>query len=119
MKRTLTLIPAAMPILLVLIFCSSAVFAAPTVTAVAVGYYHTLFIESDGSLWGMGRNDHGQLGDGSTTDRYVPVMIEPSDVVAVAAGAHHSLFLKSDGKPYQSPVILSRRFIASLQFFRL
>jgi alpha-tubulin suppressor-like RCC1 family protein len=75
----------------------SIVPAAPTVTQVSAGYYHTLFIESDGSLWAMGRNDFGQLGDGTTTNRNYPVMIEPSNVVAIAAGAYHSLFLKSDG----------------------
>jgi alpha-tubulin suppressor-like RCC1 family protein len=75
---------------------SSAV-AATTVTAAAAGYAHTLFIESDGSLWAMGRNNHGQLGDGSTTDRLLPVKIVASNVVAVAAGAYHSLFLTADG----------------------
>jgi alpha-tubulin suppressor-like RCC1 family protein len=30
--------------------------AAPTVVKVAGGGYDTLFIESDGSLWGMGPN---------------------------------------------------------------
>ena len=74
----------------------SIVHAAPTVTQVSAGYYHTLFIESDGSLWAMGDNSQGQLGDGTTTRNY-PVMIEPSNVVAVAAGAYHSLFIKSYG----------------------
>lgn len=71
--------------------------AAPVVTSVAAGYDHTLFIESDGSLWAMGLNGHGQLGDGTTSNRLAPVMIVPSNVVAVAAGAYHSLFLKADG----------------------
>src|SRR5208282_5923984 len=75
----------------------SKVLATPTVTQVAAGWQHTLFIESDGSLWAMGYNSNGQLGDGTTTSRNVPEMIVPSNVVMVAAGWTHSLFVKSDG----------------------
>ena len=32
--------------------------------AVSAGYDHTLFVKTDGSLWGMGSNDYGQLGTG-------------------------------------------------------
>jgi alpha-tubulin suppressor-like RCC1 family protein len=71
--------------------------ATPTVVQASAGWYHTLFVESDGSLWAMGANGNGQLGDGTTTERHVPVMIEPSNVVAVAAGLNFSLFLTSDG----------------------
>src|SRR4051812_49420126 len=31
---------------------------------VAAGYYHSLFLKSDGTLWAMGYNSAGQLGDG-------------------------------------------------------
>jgi len=37
------------------------------VTAIAGGNYHSLFLKSDGSLWAMGYNSNGQLGDGTTT----------------------------------------------------
>jgi alpha-tubulin suppressor-like RCC1 family protein len=67
------------------------------VSAIACGDAHSLYIRSGGSLWGMGFNGDGQLGDGTTTDRHSPVEIEFSNVVAVAAGGDHSLFIKSDG----------------------
>ena len=70
---------------------------ASNVTAIAAGYYHSLFLKSDGSLWAMGRNDNGQLGDGTTNNTNIPEQIVASNVTAVAGGFWHSLFLKSDG----------------------
>lgn len=67
------------------------------VSAIASGAYHSLFIKTNGSLWGMGDNQWGQLGDGTTNNQYVPEMIVPSNVVAIACGDDHSLFIKTDG----------------------
>lgn len=73
--------------------------AATTVTNIATGSqaYHSLFIESDGSLWAMGDNQWGELGDGTTNNSIVPEEIVASNVIAAAAGEYHSLFIKSDG----------------------
>ena len=47
---------------------------------------------------GLGQNDHGQLGDGTTTDRHLPTRIgTDTDWKAVAAGELHSLALKRNG----------------------
>ena len=69
------------------------------VTAIAGGGEYSLFLMGDGSLWGMGRNDYGQLGDGtSNSSTNLPEMIVTNGVTAIAAGADgHSLFIKSDG----------------------
>ena len=67
------------------------------VTAIAAGQDHSLFLKSDGSLWTMGDNVEGELGDGSFNNTNQPEQIVPSGVTAIAAGAYHSLFLKTDG----------------------
>ncbi|CAK8722278.1 hypothetical protein GCAAIG_11925 [Candidatus Electronema halotolerans] len=71
---------------------------------VAAGVSHTVFIQSDGSLWTWGWNEHGQLGDGTTTERHSPVRIgTDSDWKAAAAGGGvssgmgHTVALKQDG----------------------
>jgi alpha-tubulin suppressor-like RCC1 family protein len=70
---------------------------ASNVTAIAAGRYHTLFLKSDGSLWAMGYNNFGQLGDGTYNKTNLPEQIVASNVTAIAAAQNHSLFLKSDG----------------------
>ena len=71
---------------------------ATSVQRVAAGGSHSLVILSDGSLWSYGYNNHGQLGDGSTADHYVPVRVAGlSGVTQVAGGDMHTLALRSDG----------------------
>src|ERR1017187_608759 len=63
------------------------------VTKIAAGGQHSLFIKSDGSLWGMGYNYYGQLGDGTgTVQTNVPEMIVSNGVTAVAIHYNHSFF---------------------------
>ena len=44
-------------------------------TAIALGSYFSGAILEDGSLYMWGENDKGQLGDGTTEDRFTPVKI--------------------------------------------
>ena len=61
---------------LILLLPAVAVQAA-TVTEISAGVYHSLFVRSDGSLWGMGGDPHGQLGDGTYIERHIPVQVVP------------------------------------------
>ncbi len=43
-------------------------------SAIAAGRYHTISLRTDGTVWTFGRNTEGQLGDGTWTDSWTPVM---------------------------------------------
>ncbi|WP_052362121.1 choice-of-anchor D domain-containing protein [Geminisphaera colitermitum] len=73
--------------------------AGSSIVAVSAGN-HSLFLSSNGIVWGSGWND-GQLGDGTTTHRSIPVQIT-SDGVAISASLGHSLFLRNDGTAWAS-----------------
>ena len=58
----------------------------------------SLALKSDGSVWAWGYNARGQLGDGTRTNRKLPVQVQNlSEVAAIAVGGQHCLALKSDG----------------------
>ena len=62
----------------------------------AAGVVHTFLLTPDGTLWAAGRNNLGQLGDGTYTDRnrFVQVL---THVVSVVAKGEHTLALRGDG----------------------
>jgi len=64
-----------------------------------VGGAHSLFVKADGTLWVMGFNADGELGDGgSEISTNLPEEIPTSSAVtAVAAGGAHSFFVTADG----------------------
>lgn len=60
--------------------------------------YWTLALKNDGTVWSWGRNDFGQLGNGTTTDSNIPVNVSLlTDVINIKAGGVQNLALKSDG----------------------
>lgn len=75
---------------------------------VSAGGNHTMFVRENGTLWGFGANDHGQLGFGSTgyvlgghptpgrcrLDAHGKVV---KDVVSVECGFSVTFFIKKDG----------------------
>jgi alpha-tubulin suppressor-like RCC1 family protein/plastocyanin len=72
------------------------------IVGISAGSYHTLYLKNDGTVWAAGRNNFGQLGDGTTTDRNYPTQVKNinttdfTDVIAVEAGNYHTLYSKSD-----------------------
>jgi hypothetical protein len=71
--------------------------AAQTVTQIAAGSVFSLFVKSDGSLWGMGDNEYGELGLGPVLlATNVPQEIVTSGVGMVAVGYFHSLFTQGN-----------------------
>ena len=68
------------------------------VSKIFAGEEHSLFIKSDGSLWGMGDSHYGELGEVfRSPSNYHPIEIESSGVESASLGRNHSLYIKSDG----------------------
>lgn len=68
------------------------------VVSIAAGYWHTLALKADGSVWGWGSNAGGQLGADTSAAYNSPQQIAGlSKVTAVAAGKCQSVVLKQDG----------------------
>lgn len=70
----------------------------PGVASITAGYFHSLAVRTDGTVWAWGWNGTGQLGDGTTVDRPVPVRVPGlTNIAAVAAGAYQSFAVGRDG----------------------
>ena len=75
--------------------------------SVSGGMWHSMILNSDGTMASFGRNNYGQLGDGTTTDRSNPVQVlhdasslapfPQISIKATAAGYAHTVYLKGDG----------------------
>ena len=70
--------------------------------AVEAGEYHTCAILSGGAVRCWGKNNAGQLGDGSTTDRAAPVAVQglPGAVRALGGGVDSSCAVTQAGALY-------------------
>jgi alpha-tubulin suppressor-like RCC1 family protein len=80
---------------------TAGVLAGKTVTAMSAGTGSTCVVAS-GQVYCWGRNDHGQLGDGTTTNRSVPVAVSSTGVLvgkkvtAVSVGDGHTCAVASE-----------------------
>ena len=71
--------------------------------SIAAGGNHCLALGDDGKTYAWGRNDNGQLGDGTTTDRLLPVPVTVPALVSLSglvAGRSQSFGIGSDGNAY-------------------
>ncbi len=80
------------------------------IVGIDAGWKHSLACDENGSLWGWGKDDHGQLGNGvGASDSQLPQRVSSTDgngylenVVYVSAGRSgtHSLAVSADGYVY-------------------
>ena len=66
--------------------------AGRTAISIDSGFYHNCAILDDHSTWCWGRNNHGQLGDGTTTNSSTPIEISVPglEFASISAGAYHT-----------------------------
>lgn len=64
---------------------------------VSAGAFHTMATRTDGSLWGWGANSDSQLGNGGTTDSFIPTQIGAvKNWNTVSAGSGHTMGIQND-----------------------
>lgn len=85
----------------------SGLLADKEITKVSAGYHYSAALASDGTVFAWGRNNSGQLGDNTTTDRNVPIavgggggVLAGKNVVDIFAGEQFTLALTDDGTLY-------------------
>jgi alpha-tubulin suppressor-like RCC1 family protein len=73
------------------------------IKSIVAGSSHVVALMDDGTVWAWGKNQYGQLGDGTTTEQHAAVQVRDSlglplvDIVAIAAGDDHTVGLKRNG----------------------
>ena len=68
------------------------------VVLIAAGADMSYAVRADGTGWAWGKNDLGQLGDGTLVGRRTPVRITGlASVTAIAGGRDHGLAVRADG----------------------
>jgi alpha-tubulin suppressor-like RCC1 family protein len=104
LRQSLTTAATRSSVALLLLFsliAASAVSARAATPWYAEGSSHTLALMKDGTVWAVGSNSYGQLGNGGSS--WWRTSSEPqhvtglNHVIAVAAGGAHSAALKDDG----------------------
>lgn len=74
------------------------------IIAVSTGRDHSIALTEDGTVWAWGKNDLGQLGNGTINNSNNPTQVIGNgghgifdDVISISAGGSYSLALKKDG----------------------
>ena len=88
--------------ILIIVFLTSVAnaisFYSQKIISCSSGAYHTLAIDESGNLWAWGYNYCGQLGDGTTQEKYIPEQVMPTTKFKVAvAGFDYSMAIDESG----------------------
>jgi alpha-tubulin suppressor-like RCC1 family protein len=73
------------------------------VITVASGSSHTIALKEDGTVWTWGRNNYGQIGNGTISDQKNPIQVKKSDgtflqkIIDIACGDYHTIVLDNSG----------------------
>lgn len=74
------------------------------VKTVSLGYWYSLILKDDGTVWSAGKNDYSKLGIGDGETRYAAVQVKGANgnrylenVKSIHAGRQHSVAVKNDG----------------------
>ena len=68
------------------------------IVAVAAGRYFSYALKDDGTLWGWGDNNEGQLSYSPLSDQFSPIQCAGfSNIISIDGGYGHMIALKSDG----------------------
>jgi len=77
------------------------IFEMKDVVQASSGYYHTLVLKEDGTVWAWGYNLDGQLGDGTRIDIPYPIqVIGFENISTISAGFHTSYAVDKNGDVY-------------------
>ena len=71
--------------------------------SIEAGRYQTYYIDSDGNLWGFGRNKEGELADGTTDYQNKPILIDNPNYEKwdiIGAGKLHTCAIDESGFLY-------------------
>ena len=75
--------------------------SAVTWKTLSCGWYSSMAIKTNGTLWVWGNNNYGQLGNGTTTNGGVPAQLGALTTwLGLSGGYVFSLAVKTDGKLY-------------------
>ena len=69
--------------------------------SIVSGFYHNCALTADGAAYCWGFNDHGQLGDGTTSNRAAPVLVAGGvRFASLSAGVDHTCGMTTLGAAY-------------------
>jgi hypothetical protein len=68
------------------------------IIAIVAGAHNSVALKEDGTVWVWGSNLYGQIGDGTTTMRKIPVKVSGiSGAIGISAGAYFVQAVRDDG----------------------